>query len=125
MKEVWKDIKGFEGLYQISNYGRVQALPTARIWRNVRHNDGRVFDELRTRRNRILKPIYPGTRTTAYVHLYTIDHQRISLSIKRLVAEAFLSDFSSSTTTASIRHKNNNLDDCRADNLYIKKGYSK
>ena len=26
MEEIWKDIKGFEGLYQISNYGSVKAL---------------------------------------------------------------------------------------------------
>lgn len=25
--EVWKDIKGYEGLYQISNFGRVKSLP--------------------------------------------------------------------------------------------------
>ena len=27
MKEIWKDIEGYEGSYQISNYGRVKALP--------------------------------------------------------------------------------------------------
>lgn len=27
MNEVWKDITGYEGLYQISNLGRVKALP--------------------------------------------------------------------------------------------------
>lgn len=27
MKEVWKDITGYEGLYQVSNSGRVQSLP--------------------------------------------------------------------------------------------------
>ena len=26
MKEIWKDIKGYEGLYQISNEGRVKSL---------------------------------------------------------------------------------------------------
>lgn len=26
MKEIWKDIKGYEGLYQISNLGRVKSL---------------------------------------------------------------------------------------------------
>lgn len=26
MKEIWKDIKGYEGLYQISNYGRVKSF---------------------------------------------------------------------------------------------------
>ena len=25
-KEVWKDIKGYEGLYQVSNLGRVRSL---------------------------------------------------------------------------------------------------
>lgn len=27
MEEVWKDIKGWEGLYQVSNMGRVKSLP--------------------------------------------------------------------------------------------------
>ena len=26
MEEIWKDIKGYEGLYQVSNYGRVKSL---------------------------------------------------------------------------------------------------
>ncbi len=26
MKETWKDIQGYEGLYQISNLGRVKSL---------------------------------------------------------------------------------------------------
>ena len=30
MEEVWKDIKGYEGYYQISNLGRVKSL--SRIW---------------------------------------------------------------------------------------------
>ena len=27
MKEIWKDIKGYEGQYQVSNLGRVKSLP--------------------------------------------------------------------------------------------------
>lgn len=27
MPEIWKDIKDYEGLYQISNVGRVKSLP--------------------------------------------------------------------------------------------------
>ena len=27
MKEVWKDVVGYEGLYQISNLGRVKSFP--------------------------------------------------------------------------------------------------
>ena len=26
MEEIWKDIKGYEGRYQISNFGRVKSL---------------------------------------------------------------------------------------------------
>ena len=27
MEEVWKDIEGYEGLYQVSNLGRVKSFP--------------------------------------------------------------------------------------------------
>ena len=33
-KEIFKDIKGYEGLYQISNFGRVKSLSRKRIDRN-------------------------------------------------------------------------------------------
>lgn len=33
MKEIWKDIPEYEGLYQVSNLGRVKSLPK---WRNNR-----------------------------------------------------------------------------------------
>ena len=32
-KEIWRDVTGFEGRYQISNYGRVKAMP---FWHNNR-----------------------------------------------------------------------------------------
>jgi hypothetical protein len=31
LKEEWKDINGYEGLYQVSNYGRVKNLKTGKI----------------------------------------------------------------------------------------------
>lgn len=27
MDEIWKDINGYEGLYQVSNFGRIKRLP--------------------------------------------------------------------------------------------------
>lgn len=30
LKEIWKDINGYEGLYQVSNLGRVKSLPNGR-----------------------------------------------------------------------------------------------
>ena len=43
--EEWKDIKGFEGIYQISNYGRVKSLGNSKnrkekILKQVINNDG-------------------------------------------------------------------------------------
>ena len=48
MIEEWKDIKGYEGLYQVSNLGRVKSLE-----RITNMKDGRI----RTEREKILKPI--------------------------------------------------------------------
>ena len=39
MEEVWKDIQGFEGLYQESSFGRVKRVTTGRIlkgWKNTK-----------------------------------------------------------------------------------------
>ncbi len=34
MKEIWIDIKGYEGLYQVSNYGNVRSLDRISIMKN-------------------------------------------------------------------------------------------
>ena len=62
MQEVWKDIKGYEGLYQISNTGKVKGL----------------------KRNKVLKPIL---QRSGY---YYVDLQRKRRLVHRLVAEAFI-----------------------------------
>lgn len=74
MIEEWKDIKGYEGLYQVSNLGRVKSLE-----RITNMKDGRI----RTEREKILKPIkdkhgYYRVRlykkmvrkSLRYIHLY-------------------------------------------------------
>ena len=59
MEEVWKDIEGFEGLYQVSNRGRVKSLPrngtilTSRILKPSRDSNGYLFVNLS--RNNIAK----------------------------------------------------------------------
>lgn len=37
MEEIWKDVEGYEGLYQVSNLGRIKSLP-----RWIEFSDGRV-----------------------------------------------------------------------------------
>lgn len=79
MSEIWKDIKGYEGLYQISNQGRVKSLQE---WNGNRHSASY------RNRERILKPTDNG-------HGYLIvglkkETKRKNHYIHRLVAEAFV-----------------------------------
>lgn len=82
MKEIWKDIKGYEGLYQASNLGRIKSLPRKIIRKNgiIQRNP-----------EKILKPqslfSYKG------VYLYDEESNRKSKMIHRLVAETFMPDY--------------------------------
>ena len=40
MEEIWKDIEGFEGLYQVSNLGRVKRVTTGRILKGYKNTKG-------------------------------------------------------------------------------------
>lgn len=40
MKEIWRDVKGYEGLYQVSNFGRVKRVTTGRIFKGCKDNSG-------------------------------------------------------------------------------------
>jgi hypothetical protein len=37
MQEIWKDIKDYEGLYQVSNFGRIKSLDKIVKGRNNYH----------------------------------------------------------------------------------------
>lgn len=76
--EIWKDIKGYEGLYQVSSEGRVKSLE-----RKTQHR-GRLI----TIKERLLKQSL-DTKGYLMAHLYKngIDN---TLKVHRLVAEAFI-----------------------------------
>lgn len=72
--EIWKDIKGYEGLYQVSNYGRVKGLDR--------------FDNLnRSVKGIILKACIVGN---GYHGVNLCNGKSKSYVIHRLVAMAFL-----------------------------------
>ena len=76
---VWKDVKGYEGIYQISNYGEVKALEIKRI-------NGK--NSFYTKKEQILKKT--KTTTGYYKVELTKDKKRKSFKVHRLVAIAFI-----------------------------------
>lgn len=103
-KEIWKDIKGYEGLYQVSNYGRVKSLG-----REVKYKNGRVswYNSM------ILKPMDNG-RGYLTVHLRKNGKRSVKY-IHRLVAETFINDIENN----DINHKDFDRKNNRLDNLEI------
>jgi hypothetical protein len=89
MKEIWKDIKGYEGIYKISNLSRVK-----RIYKNVK---GDSKDE------HILSQKL-GKRGYYYVNLSKRQRYK-SKTIHRLVAIAFIPNPKNKPT---INHKDGN-----------------
>ena len=92
----WKDIPGYEGLYQVSDYGQVKSLERV-VW-NGKGN--RVLKE------KILKPCL-STNGYHQVNLWK-DGKMKTFFVHRLVALAFLDGDHSSTV--------NHIDECKTNN---------
>lgn len=87
--EIWKDIEGYEGLYQVSNEGMVKSL----------------------RNNKILKPSnlekYP-------IVIFSVDGKRFGKHVHRLVAEAFIPN---PQNLPCVNHKDENKTNNKVENL--------
>lgn len=46
MEEIWKDIEGYEGFYQVSNFGRVKRVETNRILKGRKDSKGYLMANL-------------------------------------------------------------------------------
>lgn len=95
MKEAWKDIVGYEGLYQISNKGRLKHLKSSH-----------VIDE------HICK-CYINNNGYYIAHLYKNNERKMFL-LHRLVATAFIEN---TNNYEFVNHINSKRTDCRAENL--------
>ena len=109
MEEIWKDIEGYEGIYQVSNLGRVRSLD-----RNVpalNHKTGEICDYFR--KGCILKQaeVFEGYLA---VNITNAEKKRISAFVHRLVAKAFVPGYFDG---ADVNHKDENKRNNRADNL--------
>ena len=110
MREEWRPLRNYEGLYEVSNMGRVKSVErTAR--------NGRGY---RTVVERILKP---GKNSKGYLYVHLCKDGKIKkYYVHRLVATAFLENQEGYT---EVNHINEDKSDNRADNLeFCSKSYN-
>lgn len=99
--EIWKDIEGFEGLYQISTLGRVKSLP--------KYTYSKGYPQLR--KEKILKPGYTG-KNRCYATVRLNDGK--GYKVHRLVAQAFIPN---PDNLPQVNHKDENPFNNNVDNL--------
>ena len=71
--ERWKDIKGYEGLYEVSTFGNVRSKE--RVDSNGRHRSGRILKPEITKNRRLLVKLSKDGRTKKYqIHVLVAKH---------------------------------------------------
>ena len=98
MNEIWKDVKGYEGLYQVSNIGRIKSL--RRSWASKGESE------------HIMSPSI--TRGYAYIKLRGLDGKDESIPVHRLVAIAFIPN---PNGYKCVNHKDENKINNNVENL--------
>ena len=97
MEEIWKDIKGYEGLYQASSLGRIRSLD-----RIVPYKNGKRFY--------MGKILSPHDNTKGYLYLNLSKNNSVQrFYVHKLVAETFLNNHLGLT---EVNHK----DECKYNN---------
>ena len=102
MEEIWRDIEGYEGLYQVSNLGRVKALKKTIIKRIYKYN-------LKER----IKKHMPSPVGYCMVSLTKNSEER-KQTVHRLVACAFIPN---PENKPQVNHINGTKSDNRVENL--------
>jgi hypothetical protein len=101
MEEIWKDVAGYEGLYQVSSYGRVRSIDRIIVARNGV--------------SRFIKGVILNNAPSGmgYIKIMLCNQP---MMVHRLVALSFVKNDNPEINTC-INHKNENKADNRAENL--------
>lgn len=107
MKEIWKDIKGFEDYYQVSNKGNVKRKEHVRRSRN----QWGYYDKRLEEKHLVLHPDRDGYLMVVLSLEYG---EKYTKRVNRLVAESFIKN---ENKLEQVNHKNLKKDDNRVGNL--------
>lgn len=102
-EEIWKEVVGWEGLYQVSNFGRVKSLPRL-------HNAKHPY----ITKEKILSPRVCGNQREYLAVMLCGKYTTKQKRIHRLVAEAFIPN---PNGYKEINHKDENKGNNHASNL--------
>jgi hypothetical protein len=108
-EEQWIDIKGYEDVYQISNFGRIRKLPSFIMTR------GSVYIS----RKKIMKNVINDKNVVIVMIEY--NSKAVTLNVKHLVVEYFIAGRKiTKKEKFRIGYIDGNRYNLRADNLWIK-----
>lgn len=105
MEEIWKDVVGYETLYQVSNLGRIKRLQKE------------YTDTYKSGRHRVLpeRLLSPSVNKNGYVLVDLHNEQgRVRKYVHRIVAEAFISN---PDNLPCVNHKDENKANNQLENL--------
>jgi hypothetical protein len=107
MEEIWKDIPEYEGLYQVSNLGRVKSLPKEWVtgFGGVRNHNGKILKAAKNIGGHLNVSLHKDSISKAFF-------------VHQLVAIAFLGH-KPNRWELVIDHINDNPSDNRLENLQI------
>jgi len=89
MKEVWKEIKGYEGYYEVSNYGNVRSMDRVIVLKTKDGKDRPCNFKQRILKNNIENPNKHNIKSRYYV-AFSKNGKRVRFYNHRLVAEHFI-----------------------------------
>lgn len=108
MKEIWKDIPGYEGIYQASTFGRIRTCAGKKTYSE--------FHGERTWKQRVLKPkTCANPKLSGYRVTLWKDKKAKDYLVARLVCTTFHENLID--TNMTVNHKDGNRLNNKSDNL--------